>query len=140
MIAQYSPRVGRRIASVLFVTQSLASAGLIAAFTVNAIVGAQLSGNDALAGLPGMWLQIGGAMMAYPAGRFMQRFGRRPGLSIGFLLGALGMLTSGSAVVMQSFALFLLGLTFLGASRGVIDQSRYAAADAQPPANRARAI
>ncbi|HEU5086496.1 MAG TPA: MFS transporter [Roseiflexaceae bacterium] len=140
MIAEYSPRIGRRIASVLFVTQSLASAGLIAAFTVNAIVGAQLSGNEALAGLPGMWLQIGGAMMAYPAGRFMQRFGRRPGLSLGFLLGALGMLTSGSAVVMQSFALFLLGLTFLGASRGVIDQSRYAAADAQPPANRARAI
>jgi MFS family permease len=140
MTVEYSPRLGRRIAGVLFVTQSLASAGLIAAFTVNAIVGARLSGSDALSGLPGMWLQIGGAAMAYPAGRFMQRFGRRPGLSLGFLLGSLGMVLSGIAVMQSSFALFLLGLTCLGASRGVIDQSRYAAADAQLPEQRARAI
>lgn len=42
--------VTRRIIGALFVTQSLASAAFIANIAVNAIVGAQLSGNDALAG------------------------------------------------------------------------------------------
>jgi hypothetical protein len=44
--------VTRRIISALFLAQSLASAAFIANIAVNAIVGARLSGNDALAGLP----------------------------------------------------------------------------------------
>lgn len=137
---EYTPGLGRRLVAILFISQSLASAGLIAVFTVNAIVGAKLSGDERLAGLPGMVLQIGGALMAYPAGRFMQRHGRRPGLFMGFSLGALAMLTGGLAIAGSNFYLFLLALAMMGASRGVIDQGRYAAADAQPLEQRARAI
>ena len=140
MITEYSPRISRRIISILFVTQSLASAGLIATFTVNPIVSARLTGNDALAGLPGTLLQIGAAAAAYPAGRLMARAGRRIGLSIGFYAGMLGMLIGGIAIASASFPLFLLGLALIGASRGAIEQSRYAAADAQLPDQRARAI
>ncbi len=140
MSADYTPSVGRRLIAILFLSQSLASAGLIAVFTVNAIVGAKLSGNEGLAGLPGMVLQVGGALMAYPAGRFMQRYGRRPGLFLGFLLGAIAMLIGGFAIAASNFGLFLIALTMMGASRGVIDQGRYAAADAQPLDQRARAI
>lgn len=136
----YTPAAARRIAATLFVTQSLASAGLIANATINPIIGAQLSGQDALAGLPGTLLLLGAAGAAYPAGRLMQRVGRRPGLALGFLSGAAGMLIGGAAVVSQLFPLFLLGLLLIGASRGAIDQSRYAAADAQLPEHRARAI
>jgi MFS family permease len=136
----YSASAGRRIVATLFVTQSLASAGLIANATVNPIIGATLSGQDALAGLPGTLLLIGAAVAAYPAGRLMQQFGRRPGLALGFLSGAVGMLIGAVAVMGQSFPLFLLGLTLIGASRGAIDQSRYAAADAQAPERRASAI
>ncbi|MFM2032049.1 MAG: hypothetical protein RLZZ297_814, partial [Chloroflexota bacterium] len=42
--------------------------------------------------------------------------------------------------VTSSFALFLLGLFLIGGARGAVDQSRYAAADANLPENRARAI
>jgi MFS family permease len=140
MIAEYSPRISRRIVTVLFVTQSLASAGLIATFTVNPIVSARLTGNDALAGLPGTLLQIGAAAAAYPAGKLMARAGRRIGLSLGFFTGMLGMLIGGIAIAGSSFPLFLLGLALIGASRGAIEQSRYAAADAQLPDQRARAI
>jgi MFS family permease len=70
----------------------------------------------------------------------MQRFGRRPGLAIGFLLGFIGLVINGFAVVQASFSLFLIGLFFFGLARGITDQSRYAAADAVPAAQRARAI
>jgi MFS family permease len=140
MTLSYTPQIGRRIVSMLFVTQSLASAGLIATFTVNPIVGAKLSGNDALAGLPGALLLIGAAAAAYPAGQLMQRFGRRPGLALGFIVGMLGMIVSGISIILSSFWLFLAGLALIGASRGAIDQTRYAAADAQPIDQRARAI
>jgi MFS family permease len=136
----YSPAAARRIATTLFVTQSLASAGLIANATINPIIGARLSGQDALAGLPGTLLLIGAAGAAYPAGLLMQQLCRRPGLALGFVVGAVGMAVGGFAVVAHAFLPFLLGLLLIGAARGVIDQSRYAAADAQLPENRARAI
>lgn len=136
----FDPAAARRIAATLFITQSLASAGLIANATINPIIGAQLSGQETLAGLPGTLLLLGAAGAAYPAGRLMQQIGRRPGLALGFAAGAAGMLVGGLAVVWHSFPVFLLGLLLIGVSRGAIDQSRYAAADAQLPEQRARAI
>jgi MFS family permease len=130
----------RRVAAVLFVSQSLASAAFIAVITMNSIVGAELSGLQELAGLPATVMLAGSAAAAYPAGRFMQRFGRRPGLTIGFLLGLAGALVNAGAVVLHSFLLFLAGLTLVGLARGVTDQSRYAAADAVPLSQRGRAI
>jgi MFS family permease len=140
MNSGYSTRVARRITWVLCTTQSLGSAALIANATVNAIVGAELSGNDALAGLPGTLLLLGAALAAPPAGRLMQRIGRRRGLALGFFVGAIGMLIGGGAIVAHNFALLLLGLLLIGGARGAVDQSRYAAADAQRPERRARAI
>lgn len=133
-------QITRRIISTLFITQSMASAAFIANITIGAIVGVELSGQEALAGLPSTLMQAGAAAMAYPAGRFMQRYGRRPGLGIGFTLGLIGLIINGLAVVRGSFSMFLLGLFFLGLARGISDQSRYAAADAVPLNQRARAI
>ena len=140
MSIPYTPSAARRIVTTLFITQCLGSAALIANATVNAIVGATLSGRDDLAGLPGTLLLIGAAGAAPWAGRLMQRHGRRPGLALGFFVGMAGMIIGGGAIIIHSFALFLLGLLLIGAARGAVDQSRYAAADAQIPDRRARAI
>jgi MFS family permease len=133
-------RVARRITGTLFVTQSMASAALIAQVTIGAIASAQLGGSIALAGLPTTVVLIGAATAAYPAGRFMQRFGRRPGLALGFLFGMIGMLLDAVALIIGSFALFIVGLILIGFARGITDQSRYAAADAVTITKRARAI
>jgi MFS family permease len=140
MSAAYSSAAARRITWVLFVTQSLGSAALIANATVNPIVGTKLSGQQALAGLPGTLLLLGAASAARPAGYLMQRLGRRWGLALGFFVGLAGMVVGGLAIVGHSFSLFLLGLLLIGGARGAVDQSRYAAADAQLPERRARAI
>ncbi|NJN18490.1 MAG: MFS transporter [Oscillochloris sp.] len=130
----------RRITATLFASQSLASAAIIAAFTVSAIIIVDLSGTEASAGLPSTLTLAGAAFAAYPAGRMMQRFGRRIGLSLGFLFGLVGMGLGAVAVLLPSFVVFLFGLLFIGVARGFVDQSRYAAADAAPISERARAI
>jgi len=137
---QYSTGAARRITWILFIAQGLASAALIANGAVNPIVGAELSGREALAGLPGTLLLLGAAAAAQPAGHLMQRVGRRWGLALGFFIGLAGMLIGGSAIMAHSFIWFLLGLLLIGVARGAVDQSRYAAADAQRPDRRARAI
>ncbi len=140
MTISYSPRTARRLTNILFIAQCLSSAALIANVQVNPIIGARLSGHVELAGVAGTLLLIGAAISAHLSGRFMQRFGRRLGLALGFLIGTIGMLISGTGVVLGSFTLFLLGVVLLGGARGAADQSRYAAADTQPPSQRARAI
>jgi MFS family permease len=140
MTSPYSPSAARRLTRILFAAQCLSSAALIANIQVNPIVGARLSGHIELAGVAGTLLLLGAAISAHVSGRFMQRRGRRLGLALGFLVGTGGMLVSGLGVTFGSFALFLLGVALLGAARGAADQSRYAAADTQPPLQRARAI
>ena len=45
--------IARKITLVLFLSQSLSSAGFIAAFTVNALVAVDLTGRTAMACVPG---------------------------------------------------------------------------------------
>jgi MFS family permease len=135
-----SATVRSRLTWLLFFGRSLSSAGFIASATIATIVAKQLTGQAALAGVPGALYLLGAALAAYPAARLMERAGRRPGLSLGFMIGAAGALVAGLAVVVHSFAGFLLGYTLMGASQGFNDLGRYAAAEMHPLAERARAI
>ena len=109
-------RAARRLVAVLFIAQCLSSAALIANIQMNPIIGAKLGGSPALAGVAGTLLLLGAAVSAHVSGRFMQRYGRRLGLGLGFVVGACGMLLSGLGVLQGSFALFLLGVTVVGAA------------------------
>jgi len=73
-------------------------------------------------------------------GRLMDRFGRRPGLSLGYVLGIGGAIVTVWAVMEQSLFLFLLGIFFFGLNRGTNDLGRYAAAEATPIHRRGRAL
>jgi MFS family permease len=132
--------VRSRLTWLLFFGRSLSSAGFIAGATIATIVAKQLTGQAALAGVPGALYLLGSAAAAYPAARLMDRAGRRTGLSLGFVIGAAGAIVAGLAVVAHSFAGFLLGYTLMGASQGCNDLGRYAAAEMHPLAERARAI
>ncbi len=134
------PRIARRITLLLFAAKSLGSAGFIAAVTVNAIAGAELSGQPALAGLPSALYIFGGAVGAYGWGYLLERLGRRPGLSLGFAVGMVGALVAGGAVVARSFPVFLAGLTVMGVSKAAMELGRFAAAEVHPPLERGRAI
>ena len=70
-------RIARKITAVLFAVQSLSSAGFIALFTVNPLVGVELSGRAALAGVPEAVRVPGQAFAALAWGYTMEGIGRR---------------------------------------------------------------
>jgi len=134
-------KAGHKIAWTLLASQSLFSAALIATFTVSSIIVVELAhGNKQWAGVPGTVLLIGSAAVAYPMGRLMDRNGRRPGLALGFLLGVAATMVAAWAVVNQSLWVYLLGVLGLGLTQGTSNLGRYAAAEANLPQKRARAI
>jgi len=134
-------KASQKITLTLLAGQSLFSASLIITFTVGAIIAVELAdGNSRWTGVPSALVVVGAAMIAYPMGRLMDRIGRRKGLSIGYVIGIIGMLIASYGVINQSLFIFLLGVFGLGLTRGVIDQGRYAAAEASPTRSRARAI
>lgn len=130
----------RRITGALFVAMSLGSAALIAGATVTSIVGADLSGNPAWAGLPTATLQFAAAFSAFAWGHLMDRLGRRGALVMGLALGVLGSSLAGGSLVVRSFAWFLGGMVLVGASRSALQLTRFTAAEVHPPEVRGRAI
>ena len=73
-------RIAKKITLVLFLSQSLSSAGFIAAFTVNALVGVDLTGQPAMAGVPGALYVVGQACGAMVWGFSMERISVGSGL------------------------------------------------------------
>jgi MFS family permease len=131
----------QKITITLLAGQSLFWASLIMSFTVGSIIAVQLANNNSRwTGVPGALVVAGAALIAYPIGRLMDRAGRRIGLSVGYVLGINSMLVAAVGVIMESLYLFLFGFLLLGLTRGVLDQSRYAAAEASSARRRGQAI
>jgi len=130
----------RRTRIALFASTALGSTGHIAASTVASIVGNQLLGNATLSGAPGATVVFGAAMGAIALSWVMARRGRRNGLTVGYLSALVGAVVAGSAVVIRSFPLLLLGTFLIGFGNSSTNLSRYAAADLVPPNRRAVAI
>ena len=133
-------RMARKITVTLFAAQSLGSAAFLVSGTVGAIVGAQLSGNLAWAGVPSAVQRLGTAFAALAVGAAMDRVGRRWGLGLGLVIGALGAGLSAMAIVTGSFLLFLGGLALMGVAAAAMQLGRFAAAEVYPPESRGRAI
>ena len=133
-------RIARKITAVLFLSQSLSSAGFIAAFTVNALVAVDLTGQAAMAGVPGALYVLVQACGAVVWGFTMERTGRRWGLAVGQVIGAIGAAITVVAVVNRSFLIFLTGLVLVGVARSAVDLGRFAAAEVHLPKKRGRGI
>jgi MFS family permease len=134
-------RLGHKITAALVAAQSLFSASFIMVFTVGSIIAVELAGgNSRWTGVPSTLVLVGAASIAYPIGRLMDRAGRRPGLALGYVFGILGAGVAGLAVVNESLFTFLLGALLIGLAKGANDLGRYAAAEANVPSKRARAI
>jgi MFS family permease len=130
----------KRITAAMFVSQSLFSAAIIAAFTLMPIIAADLSGSARTAGYPSTLTLIGRAAAAYPIGWLMDRWGRRLGLTLGYGFSVFGSIIAVAAIVMGSFWGFCLGALFVGFGRSSSEQGRYIAAEVYPLERRAKVI
>ncbi|MCP4419469.1 MAG: MFS transporter [Chloroflexi bacterium] len=130
----------QRLTGALFISQSLFSAAMIAAFTLSPILAAELGGNDNMAGVPNTLTLLGRAAAAYPIGWLFDKVGRRLGLTISFALALAGAVLTVWAVMNNSFIGFCAGAGLMGMGRGGSDQGRYIAAEVHTAVRRAKVI
>jgi predicted MFS family arabinose efflux permease len=94
---------------------------------IGSIIGAQLAPTEQWATLPIAMMVVGTACGVLPATQGMRRLGRRKTLALFILLGILACALMGQALADNSFVLFCLGASLLGATAAAIQQIRYAA-------------
>src|SRR5215207_1869343 len=133
-------KLARKITWVLFAAQSLASAGFIAAATINPILGAQLAHDRSWATLPTAVYLLSGALSASAWGYIMDRIGRRNAIVLSLVIGVLGNILVLVAIPAASFLLVTLGLILMGITNAAIGLARFAAAEVNAPEQRGRAI
>jgi MFS family permease len=133
-------RLRARMRWVLFAVAALGSTGYIAAVTVGSLVAAEFSGGAAIAGLPTTTTTIGTAISASLLALVMLRFGRRPGLLLGLVVGAAGGAVVLVSVLSASIPLLLLGSALTGAANASGNLGRYIAADMARPERRASSL
>ena len=129
----------RHLQAVLFLSTGTATMAAIAVATVNPLVAAGLIG-AAAAGIPSAAILAGQASSAYAWARITHVVGWRKGLTVGLVIGVLGMLLASLGVLRGVMAAFLVGLFFAGVAYAVVTLSRFAAGEIVPAERRARSI
>ncbi|MDF2946494.1 MAG: ydeG [Bacillales bacterium] len=130
----------KRTLIVVSISQIFGGAGLAAGVTVGALLARQMLGTDAYAGIPSALLTLGSAGAALLVGRLSQAYGRRTGLSTGFMIGGIGAIGVIIAAIINSVSLLFASLLFYGAGSATNLQARYAGTDLANSKQRATAI
>lgn len=125
---------------VVSISQILGGAGLAAGVTVGALLAEEMLGSDAYAGLPSATLTLGSAFAAFMVGSISQKFGRRFGLSLGFMLGGIGAVGVIFSALLNNIVMLFLSLFIYGSGSATNLQARYAGTDLASEKQRATAI
>ncbi|MFD0269990.1 MFS transporter [Streptomyces sp. NPDC127106] len=134
------PRLRRRTSFVLIASQILGGLGVPVSIALTPALATEVSGTEALSGLASTAAVVGAALVSLPLAALMTARGRRPGLVLGYAIGAAGAALVVLAAVIRSFPLLMLGMAAFGAASSANLQARFAAADLAVPDHRARAI
>src|SRR3954470_2021530 len=107
---------------------------------VSSITFVLVTGVEGLLGLGPAIFLVASALTAMPAGRLMDRVGRKPVIAGGYASAAAGCSLTALATNLGSAPLVIVGFTLTGAANGVALLIRTAAGDMYPPERRARGI
>lgn len=130
----------RRTLAVLAAATAFGSAGLAAGGTAGGLLAVEITGTQAVAGLPIGALIIGQALSAILMAVLTHRSGRGRSLAIGYLLGIAGAAIVALAAVTGSLSVLLVGSLLLGGGNSAVFLARYAAAEIGGEAVRGKAI
>ncbi|MDE0874709.1 MAG: MFS transporter, partial [Acidimicrobiales bacterium] len=126
-------RVQRRTVQTLLASQMCGGIGLVAGYSVTALLADDITGSKTLAGLAAACLSIGAAIASFPLARMMARSGRRPGLRTGYVLAAIGAFLAVLAAITRQFLFLPFGVALIGIGNATNMATRYAAADLAKP-------
>src|SRR3954453_6730056 len=107
---------------------------------VSSITFVLVTGVRGLLGLGPAIFLVASALTALPAGRMMDRIGRRPVIAGGYLSATAGCCLTALATNIGSTPVLILGFMLTGAASGVALLIRAAAGDMYPPERRALGI
>ena len=130
----------RRNTVLLAATMAVNSAVLQLVAAVSSLTFVLVTGVRGLLGLGPAIFLIASALTSVPAGRTMDRVGRKPVMSVGFIVGAAGCALTALATRIDSTLAVIAGFGLIGAASAVSLLIRAAAGDMYPPARRARGI
>nr|WP_199813309.1 MFS transporter [Streptomyces aureocirculatus] len=130
----------RRVTAVLVASQILGGLGVATGIALAAVLAKEVSGSESLSGLVSTATVAGTALLSVPLAALMTARGRRPGLVLAYVIGAVGAAVVVVAAAVGSFPLLLVGMAGFGAASSANLQARFAAADLAEPDGRARAI
>jgi MFS family permease len=125
--------VQRRIVTVLSATQVVGGLGNGAGIAISALVVKEVSGSSGWAGMAIVMLTLGAAAVTVPLAGVAVRAGRRPALTLGWVLGSAGAVLAVLGSELVSLPLVLLGLLLFGSGTAANLQSRFAATDRAEP-------
>jgi MFS family permease len=141
VVSQLSPALPvRRNTVLLAATMAVNSAVLQLVAAVSSLTFVLVTGVRGLLGLGPAIFLTASALTAMPAGRMMDRFGRTPVMSVGFVLGSAGCALTALATRIDSTPAVIGGFALVGAASAVSLLIRTAAGDMYPPHRRARGI
>jgi len=130
----------RRNTALLAATMAVNSAVLQLVAAVSSLTFVLVTGVEGLLGLgPAIFLTASG-LTAVPAGRTMDRVGRKPVIALGFVLAAFGCCLTALATQTKSTPAVIAGFALIGSASGIALLVRTAAGDMYPPEHRARGI
>jgi len=132
--------VVRRNTVLLAATMAVNSAVLQLVAAVSSLTFVLVTGVRGLLGLGPAIFLIASALTSMPAGRMMDRVGRKPVMSAGFVVGAAGCALTALATRTDSTVAVIAGFALIGAASAVSLLIRTAAGDMYPAARRARGI
>ncbi|WP_309030772.1 MFS transporter [Streptomyces alfalfae] len=134
------PALRRRTTAVLIASQILGGLGVPIGIALAPVLATEVSGSEAFSGLAPTASVAGTALLSLPLAALMTARGRRPGLVLAYVIGAVGAGLVVLASVIGSFPLLLAGMAAFGAGSSANLQARFAAADLVEPDRRGRAI
>src|SRR6187402_250776 len=130
--------VQKRTVWVLSAGQVLGGLAFGASISLGTVLAAEVSGDEAFAGLATAAITLGTAAFAVPLASFARRRGRRPALAGGMAGALVGVLLVVLAAAVGSFPLLLAAFGLVGAAQAANLQTRFAAVDLATDATRGR--
>lgn len=132
--------VQRRSVRTLSVAQVFSGVATAGSIPAGSLIAASIADSEAVAGFAQTSGVLGAAVLALPLARIALSRGRRPSLSLGYGLGALGAVIVVVAATMRVLPGVLVGCFLVGGATAAGLQARYSATDLAQPHQRAQAL
>ena len=104
-------------------------AAMSSSYSSAAILGEELANSELLGGIAASCLTMGAAISAIPLARVMAERGRRPGITGGYLIAAIGAVLCLTAAQVGWYPLLVLGMLGIGLGYASNMAARFASAD-----------